>query len=84
LNLAKELETIVVTTHIGIIPEEPGNPRWGIHHEACVMLGEYGENVGACFVIESGLELAVTLAAFLESIHSKGAGVNFTRPFLSW
>ena len=30
LDLAKELETDVVTTHIGVVPEDPKHPRYGI------------------------------------------------------
>lgn len=77
MDLAKDLETSVVTTHIGVIPDDISNPRWGILQDACGILGEYGEGVDGCFAIETGPELAVTLAAFLKSIQTKGVGVNF-------
>lgn len=77
MDLARELDTNVVTTHIGVVPEDSGNPRWKIMQEACRALGEYGESVGACFAIETGPEPASTLGAFLKSLDTKGVGVNF-------
>ena len=76
MDLARDLDTNVVTTHIGVVPEDSGNSRWEILQEACRTLGEYGESVGACFAIETGPELASTLGAFLKSLDSKGVGVN--------
>ncbi len=77
MELARELDTRVVTTHIGVVPEDPGNPKREILQEACRTLGEYGESVGACFAIETGPELASTLDGFLKSLGTKGVGVNF-------
>ena len=76
MDLARELDTNVVTTHIGVVPEDTGNPGRQILQEACRTLGEYGESVGACFAIETGPETAMTLGAFLKSIDTKGVGVN--------
>lgn len=77
MDLARDLDTNVVTTHIGVVPEDSKHPRRKIMEEACRALGEYGESVGACFAIETGPELASTLGAFLKSIDTKGVGVNF-------
>jgi Sugar phosphate isomerases/epimerases len=76
MELAKDLETDVVTTHIGVIPEDNTHPRYKIMQEACSILGEYGDKLGACFAIETGPEIAVTLGNFLKSLHTKGVGVN--------
>lgn len=76
MDLAKDLETTVVTTHIGVIPEGSSHPRRQILREACEELGKYGESVGACFAIETGPEKASVLRGFLDSLGSKGVGVN--------
>lgn len=77
IDLARDLETGVVTTHVGVIPEDAQNPKRLILQEACEELGEYGDKVGACFAIETGPETAVTLKGFLDSLHSRGVRVNF-------
>ena len=35
LDLAKDLETDVVTTHIGVVPNDKSHPRYAIMQEAC-------------------------------------------------
>lgn len=77
MDLAKELETDVVTTHIGVVPSDPKHDRYKIMQDACNELGEYGDNVGAYFAIETGPEKAVTLCGFLDSLDSRGVRVNF-------
>lgn len=76
LDLAKELGTDVVTTHIGVVPENPAHPRYGILQEACGTLAEAADAMGAHFAIETGPERAETLRAFLDSLHSTGVAVN--------
>ena len=76
MDLAKELNTNIITTHIGVIPEDKRNPRWHILQEACEALGEYGEQAGAYFAIETGPETSAVLKMFLDSIKSKGVRVN--------
>jgi len=77
MDLAKDLEANVVTTHIGVVPEDENHPRWKILQDACGELAEYGDNVGAYFAIETGPEKAVTLKKFLDSLKSSGVRVNF-------
>lgn len=76
MDLAKELGTNVITTHIGVVPEDSAHPRWKILQEACEELGEYGDNMGASFAIETGPEKSATLKRFLDSLHSHGVRVN--------
>ncbi|HCS75522.1 MAG TPA: xylose isomerase, partial [Clostridiales bacterium] len=76
MDLAKDLETDIITTHIGVVPEDPKHPRWSIIQEACEELGEYGDNVGASFAIETGPETSAVLKKFLDSLHSSGVRVN--------
>jgi sugar phosphate isomerase/epimerase len=77
VDLALELGTKVITTHIGVIPEQESHPRWQVMHAACTALGAYAEQQGAYFAIETGPEKASTLKRFLDSLPSKGVRVNF-------
>ena len=76
MDLALDLGTHVITTHIGVIPESEDHPRWKIMQAACEALGQYGDQVGAYFAIETGPETAATLKKFLSSLSSRGVRVN--------
>ena len=76
LDLAKELETDVVTTHIGVVPADPNHPRYKIMQDACGALAEYADSMQAHFAIETGPETSLTLKGFLDSLHSTGVAVN--------
>ena len=77
LDLAKELETDIVTTHIGVVPADPNHDRYKIMQEACFELARYADSLDAHFAIETGPEIATTLRGFLDSLGSKGVAVNF-------
>jgi len=77
IYLAKELETNVVTTHVGSIPEDTSCERYAIIQEACYQLAQYADSIDAHFAIETGGEKASTLKAFLDTLGSKGVAVNF-------
>ena len=76
MDLVKELETDIVTTHIGVIPTDKSHERYKIMHEACYNLSRYADDLGAHFAIETGPEIAVTLKDFLDALNSKGVAVN--------
>ena len=76
LDLAKELETDVVTTHIGVVPEDEGHERYKIMQEACFELSRYADSIGAHFAIETGPETSAVLKGFLDKLGSRGVGVN--------
>lgn len=76
LDLAKDLETDIVTTHIGVVPEDPSNPRYRIMQEACGELARYADSIDAHFAIETGPESSTTLKKFLDGLHSTGVAVN--------
>lgn len=76
LDLAKDLETDVVTTHIGVVPEDKSNPRYAVMQDACGKLAEYADSIKAHFAIETGPEKAATLKGFLDGLHSTGVAVN--------
>lgn len=76
LDLAKDLETDIVTTHIGVIPTDSNHPRYKIMQEACFQLSSYADSVQAHFAIETGPETAIVLKEFLDKLNSKGVAVN--------
>ncbi|MBR0534839.1 MAG: sugar phosphate isomerase/epimerase [Clostridia bacterium] len=76
LDLAKELETDIVTTHIGVVPNDPNHDRFKIMQEACRELAEYADSINAHFAVETGPETSAELKVFLDSLESTGVGVN--------
>lgn len=77
LDLAVELGTNVVTTHIGVIPEDENDPVYEAMQAACAELSVYASSLGAHFAVETGPETAETLKRFLDSLGTKGVAVNF-------
>ncbi len=76
LELAKELNTNIVTTHIGVVPDDPNHDRYKVMQEACRELAEFADEVDAKFAVETGPETSAALKAFLDSLDSKGVSVN--------
>ena len=76
MDLAKDLETDIVTTHIGVVPSDPNHDRYKIMQEACSELAEYADSIGSHFAIETGPETSLTLKNFLDTLKSKGVAVN--------
>lgn len=77
MELALELGTNVVTTHIGIVPEDKSSKIYTTMHEACEELSSYANSMGAYFAIETGPERAAHLKSFLDGLGAKGVAVNF-------
>ena len=75
IDLAVEFETKVVTTHIGVIPDDKKNPRYKIMLEALTECGNYAKAKGVTLAIETGPEKANTLLEFLKDTNG-GVGVN--------
>ncbi|MBE6778729.1 MAG: sugar phosphate isomerase/epimerase [Ruminococcaceae bacterium] len=76
LDLAKELGTDVVTTHIGVVPSDPTHPRYAVMQDACGELARYADSMGSHFAIETGPEPSAVLKTFLDGLGSRGVGVN--------
>lgn len=77
IDLAKELGTDIVTTHIGRVPEDKNHENYKIIQEACFELARYADSIGSHFAVETGPELSATLKGFLDELGSKGVAVNF-------
>ena len=77
LDLAMDLGTNIVTTHIGVVPDDPNSDVYKTMQEACAELSRYADSVNAYFAIETGPEVASVLKRFLDSLGSRGVSVNF-------
>lgn len=77
LELAVDLGTNVVTTHIGVVPDDTASRTYEVMREACEELGVYASGMNAYFAIETGPETAAHLKAFLDTMSTKGVSVNF-------
>ncbi len=75
IDLAVEFGTNVVTTHIGVIPEDKSEPRYKVMLDALTECGIYAKEKGVTLAIETGPEKAKTLLAFLQDTKG-GVGVN--------
>jgi len=76
VELALDLETNIITTHIGVVPDDPNHDRYKIMQQACFELAQFADSVNAHFAVETGPETSATLKGFLDSLNSKGVAVN--------
>lgn len=77
MEMALDFGCHIVTTHIGVVPEDTSIRRYSILHDACEKLGSIGQNLGCTFAIETGPEPSALLRTFLDSLSTRGMGVNF-------
>jgi len=77
LSLSYDLGPRVVVVNAGKVPEKDDDPRAGPMREALLALGTHGDRVGATLALETGLESAESLAAYLAKLDSGSLGVNF-------
>lgn len=75
IDLAVEFGAKAVTTHIGVIPSDKTEPRYGVMLNALTAAGLYAKEKGVTLAIETGPEFAKTLLAFLKDTKG-GVGVN--------
>ena len=76
VDLALDLDTKIITTHIGVVPSDKNHDRYKIMQEACYELAQYADSVGARFAVETGPETSLVLKEFLDSLGSTGVSVN--------
>jgi len=77
VDLAVDLGTPIVTTHVGFLPHDEKAREWDIAVEAITDLARYAESRGCFFASETGPESPVLLKRFLERVPSKGIKVNY-------
>lgn len=76
MDIALELGTNILQTHIGVVPKDSNDEKYKIMQEACFELSRYADSVGGHFAMETGPEPATVLKGFLDSLGSHGVAVN--------
>ncbi len=76
VELAKNLGTDIVTTHIGVVPADVNCATYRIMQSACRELAEFADSYEAHFAVETGPETAALLKGFLDTLGSRGVSVN--------
>ena len=79
MDLAKDLGTNVITTHIGKVPEDENCEEYANMVATIERLGKYGDAIGVVFATETGPEPAVSLKGVLDKADTKSAKVNLDR-----
>ena len=75
IDLAAEFGARVVTTHIGVVPADKNDPRYGVMLAGLTECGLYAKEHGVTLAIETGPEIAPTLLQFVKDTKG-GVGVN--------
>lgn len=75
IDLALEFGANIVTSHIGVIPEDENHPRYKVMLDALTKCGVYAKSKGAFMAIETGPENAQILKGFIDKTKG-GIGVN--------
>jgi len=76
-DLCVDLRTPILTTHIGLVPEDKNSRAYADLIAAVREVAEYAAERECCFATETGPESGEDLAAFLETLNSPGAKVNY-------
>ena len=76
IDMAVDLGTNVVTTHIGHVPNDENDPAYINTVRTIRTISHYAENVGVSFATETGPEMAVILKGILDKADAKAAKVN--------
>ena len=76
VDLAVDLGTSIITTHIGVVPETP-NAVWEVLTDALDQIGKYAEDHGVALATETGPESGPVLRDLLLTVNNNGVRVNF-------
>lgn len=76
VDLAVQMETSIITTHIGVLSSDKQDESYKTIFEACYDIGSYAQKKGAKFAIETGPESAEILREFLDDLDCEGIAVN--------
>lgn len=77
IDLAFELDVKVVTTHIGIVPEDSSAIEWQFLLQALPEIGSYAYQKGVFLATETGPEPVVILKKLLDKLNNPGIMVNY-------
>lgn len=76
MDLALDLDTHIITTHIGKVPEDENCEEYFNMVKSIEKLGQYGDEIGVCFATETGPEMSQSLKGVLDKADTKSAKVN--------
>ena len=76
MDLAIDLDTHIITTHIGKVPEDENCAEYANMVKSIETLGRYGDEIGCVFATETGPESAASLKGVLDKADTKSAKVN--------
>lgn len=77
IDIAGDLGCNIITTHIGIIPEDKNNEKYKIMQETCSEIGSYAKQRGAWVAVETGPEPVKRLCSFINSCDDGNMAVNY-------
>lgn len=77
IELCSDLGAGIVTSHIGVIPQERESKEWSCLSDALTELGKFAEGFEACFACETGPESPELMREFIESLPTDGIRVNY-------
>jgi len=77
LAYSVDLGAPIVTTHIGVIPEDKKHPDWDKLRRSLDEIGTFGEKVGAVLAAETGPEEPELMREFFQSLNTNAIKVNF-------
>lgn len=75
-DFAKMIGVKAIITHLGFIPENPGDPEFKGVVEAVREIGSHCKDLGLEFWFETGQETPVTLLRLIEEVGTGNLGVN--------
>lgn len=76
-DVATALGTNIVTTHVGVVPEDTRHERYTVMQDTFGAIARIAEERGAYLANETGPETARVLKEFLDGVGSRASAVNF-------
>ncbi|MCP5003028.1 MAG: sugar phosphate isomerase/epimerase [Planctomycetes bacterium] len=77
VNLALDLQTKIVTIHIGSLPTDPDSSHGSMVRSALNEIGTHAENYGCCLAAKAPFDCASTLKKFLLSLETGGIKLTY-------
>ncbi|MDD3725980.1 MAG: sugar phosphate isomerase/epimerase [Candidatus Ratteibacteria bacterium] len=77
IDLAVDLGVDVVTTHIGVVPEDENDIAWRSMVQSLPEVGTYAYNKGVFLATETGPEVTSLLKKLLDTLGNPGIKVNY-------
>jgi sugar phosphate isomerase/epimerase len=75
-DFARRLGLLSITTHVGFIPENPGDPAYSSLVETLRELAQHCLQNGQTFCFETGQETPITLLRVMDDIGTGNLGIN--------